>query len=121
MRAAVALLLIVAPLFSYAAPIPPPKAKPRPDLSGAWVAHWAGSEWPTILLPEGGYVAERPGGPRYEGRWKLAGHKLQIEERLVGPDGYGEVYRYTFTLRAGTLRASQFDSTCGGLRLVSVR
>src|SRR5262245_43294049 len=115
MRAALALLLLIAPL-AHAAPIPPPKPKPRPDLPGAWVAHWSGAEWPTVLLADGGYVAERPGGPRYEGRWELVGNKLLIEERLVGPEGYGQVYRYSFTMRPG-----QLGSTCGGLRLASVR
>ena len=115
MRAAVLLLLIAWPL-SQAAPIPPPRPKPRPDLSGAWMAHWSGAEWPTVMLPDGTYVAERAGGPRYEGRWELAGDKLKIEERLLGPDGYGQACRYTFTLRPGALA-----STCGGLRLASAR
>src|SRR5262245_51592105 len=100
MRAALALLPIAASLVQ-AAPIPPPKPKPQPDLSGSWVFYWSGAEWPTVLLPGGTYVAERPGGPRYEGRWELVGDKLLIEERLVGPSGYGQVYRYTFTLRRG--------------------
>jgi hypothetical protein len=115
MRALVTLLLVVCPLCQ-AAPIPPPKPKPRMELSGAWVAHWSGAEWPTVMLPCGTYVAERPGGPRYEGRWEVVGDKLKIEERLLGPEGYGQVYRYTFTMRPGALA-----STCGGLRLVSAR
>lgn len=115
MRAIVVLLLVVCPL-SQAAPIPPPKARPRPELSGAWVAYWSGSEWPTVMLPDGTYVAERPGGPRYEGRWELVGDKLRIEERLLGPEGYGQAYRYTFTMRPRALA-----SKCGGLRLASAR
>lgn len=117
MRAlALVLVMLVSPL-SQAAPIPPPKAKPRPDFSGSWVAVWSGAEWPTVMLPDGTYVAERPGGPRYEGRWELdANNKLIIEERLVNAYGYGQVYRYTFTMKQGKLL-----STCGGLRLTNVR
>lgn len=115
MRAALALLLIVAPL-AEAAPIPPPKAKAPLDLSGSWVMLWSGAEWPTVLMPDGVYIAERPGGPRYEGQWRLVGNRLQIEERVVGPTGTGQYYRYSFTLRAGEL-----GSACGGLRLVRVR
>lgn len=110
------LLAIFWPAVIVSAPVPPPKPRPRPDLAGNWMAHWSGSEWPTVLLPDGTYVAERPGGPRYEGRWALAGDVLSIEERLVSPDGYGEVLRYVFSLRAG-----KTESTCGRLRLVPVR
>ncbi len=94
------------------APVPPARARPRPELAGSWVAHWSGSEWPTVMLPDGTYVAERPGGPRYEGRWSLSGDTLRIEERLLTPEGYGQAYRYAFTLRPGTTR-----SACGGLDL----
>src|SRR5262245_59617592 len=106
MRALTFLLLFAT--VAHAAPIPPPKARPRPELTGTWTMVWSGSEWPTVLLPSGGYVAERPGGPRYEGRWELLGDKLYIEERLVSPSGYGQLYTYTFTLRPG-----QLGSTCG--------
>lgn len=91
---------------ALAAPLPRPKAVPRPDPCGNWVALWSGSEWPTVLLPCGGYVAERPGGPRYEGRWKLEGDTLHLEERLAGPTGYGEATRYKWALLPGKLEAA---------------
>ena len=105
------LLLLVVALATHAAPIPPPKARPRPSPTGNWITVWSGSEWPTMLLDSGTYIAERPGGPRYEGYWSLQGDKLTIEERLFSPSGYGQVYRYTFTLRSNSL-----ESTCGKLR-----
>jgi hypothetical protein len=101
---------------AYSAPLPQPKSKIRPDLSGAWTAKWSGSEWPTVLLPDGTYVAERAGGPRYEGRWKLDGDELTIEERLRNEYGYGQVYRHTFTLQPG-----KTHTRCGSLTLERVR
>lgn len=98
------------------APIPRPRPAPSYCPAGSWDALWSGSSWPTVMLPCGAYVAERPGGPRYEGRWSVTGHKLTIEERLVSREGYGTLYRYTFFMRPG-----KHESTCGGLRLVPVR
>lgn len=114
MRALILLLLVAT--AAQAAPIPPPKVRPRPELAGSWLAVWSGSEWPTYFLPCGTYIAERPGGPRYEGRWALEGDKLRIEERLISPTGHGQVYSYTFTLRPG-----QLGTTCGKLRLAAAR
>lgn len=58
-------------LSVVAAPVPPSRPfRPRPPLPGAYVALWSGSEWPTVLLEGGGYVAERP-GLRYEGSGKV--------------------------------------------------
>lgn len=83
-----------------AAPVPPPKARPTPpSLAGSWMVLWSGSEWPTVMLAGGEYVAERPGGPRYEGRWAVKGNVLTIEERLVESGRYGHAYTYTFHLR----------------------
>lgn len=114
---AIALVLYLLMTGASSAPVPRPREKkPRESISGSYNAYWSGSLWPTVLLPDGGYVAERSGGPRYEGRWSLDGDTFKVEERLVSPCGYGQVYSYTFTLRKGGL-----SSTCGGLRLERVR
>lgn len=97
------------------APIPPPKTRTRPDLCGAWTAVWSGAEWPTIFLPGGGYVAERP-GLLYHGSWSLKGDVLTIRERHVAADHLGDYTTYTFTLAPGQLRTAD-----AGLRLVPAR
>lgn len=109
------LSLFLIPLIIPAAPVPPPKARPTPqtDYSGTWTAHWSGAEWPTVMLPGGTYVAERPGGPRYEGRWSYKAGVLHIEERLCEGGLYGDVYKYDFRMRPH----SPLCSICGGLRL----
>lgn len=99
-----------------AAPIPPPRQRPRPTLVGSWVASWGGAEWPTTFLRSGGYIAERPGGPLYLGQWKLRGNVLTIEEQHVSREGRGPLNSYRFTLLPGRL-----ESRCGGLRLTRAR
>jgi len=98
------------------APIPPAKPIIRPSLAGTWMAYWSGAEWPTVMIEGGGYVAERAGGPRYEGQWKLVGDDLTIEERCVGPNGAGHLYKYSFRLLPGKL-----FTKCGGLKLERIR
>jgi hypothetical protein len=99
---------------ALAAPVPRHKPRPPVDLAGRWVATWYGSsDWPTVLLPGGDYVAEREGGSiRYEGRWSLKGGVLSIEEARRLPDGMGPVYRYSWKLKPGTT-----VSECGRLKL----
>lgn len=110
------MITLVVCLALGANPIPPPRTPRRPPIAGEWIALWNGqSDWITTLSDNGAYLADRPAGPRYEGRYTLKGDVLTIEEHHAGPTNDGtapHVYRYTFTLAPGKL-----DSVCGKFRL----
>lgn len=108
----VAAWLAVVITLSAFAPIPPAKKRQRPAIPGRYVMHFHGTPWPTVLLDDGGYCAERVPGPRYEGSWTLHGDVFTIRERFVSSEGAGGWTTYTFHLRPGRV-----DSVCGGLRL----
>lgn len=110
------MLVAVLALSLAANPVPPPRVRPPVALAGKWVACWSESKWPTALLADGTYVCERPGGPRYEGTWRLRRGVLTIVERQAIQGGYGQSCTYSWTLRPGK-RAS----VCGTFRLEAAK
>lgn len=103
-------LLLALAAWVSAAPVPPPKVRPAPELSGQYNMYFHGEPWLTTLLPDGTYLSEKP-GLRYEGKWEISGAVFTVRERQVGPS-VSPWMTYRFTLRNGQLR-----STCGQMRL----
>lgn len=108
MKRAIGLLLLLT-ISLLAAPVPPPKTRPVQDFTGKWIVYWSGAEWPTTLYPDGGYIAEREGGPRYTGKWEYKNELFIITERISNGT---TSYTYSFKLPKG-----KFISLCGGLKL----
>lgn len=103
------------PLAVPRVPIPPPKrSQPRFWVPGKYTVYWCGSPWKTTFYGDGGYVAEKDNGLRYEGGWEKRGDTLVIVERLA--QGNSPPSRYEHVLVKGGLQTAD-----GSFRMVPLR
>jgi hypothetical protein len=108
-----ATLLCALAALAASAPIPPPKARTRPDVCGAWDMTWDNNGW-SATFAEGGFYRSTGHGWSYEGRWELKGDVLTITEHnatlYAGAEPHWATYRWR-------LLPGKLESKCGAFRL----